>query len=433
MNNSTLILPTITLTFILVLFAVTINIGERDFGSPTPINQLITNEMSDLESTESFDREMLKFMKYWDLKGGSFALMRNDSLLYAKGYGYADLEHEEECEVRHIFCVASVSKLLTATAVMKLIEGGRLSLDAKVFGEGGILRDTMFRDLKYENLSKITVEHLLRHTGGFSSPVGDPAFSQYNVSKSLGKELPLTVDDMVLYATRNRLKTAPGTNYDYSNLGYVLLGKVVEEASGMDYEEYLHDEILAPVGCYDMHIGRNFSKDREPNEVQYYEVHDAEPVEAYDGSGVMTMKSNGGNNVTTLAGAGGWVASPVEILRLVASINGEGVKRDLLSKNTVQKMTYDSSDRRKKPIGWAMVNGSEWLRSGSMAGTTALIKRQKDGYTWVFVANSSSWNGHRLSNYMSSNITRYISKVKQWPARDLFQIESGAVESVKEE
>lgn len=176
MNNSTLILPTITLTFILVLFAVTINIGERDFGSPTPINHLITNEMSDMESTESFDREMLKFMKYWDLKGGSFALMRNDSLLYAKGYGYADVEHEEECEVRHIFRVASVSKLLTATAVMKLIEEGRLSLDAKVFGEGGILRDTMFRDLKYENLGRITVEHLLRHTGGFSSPVGDPAF-----------------------------------------------------------------------------------------------------------------------------------------------------------------------------------------------------------------------------------------------------------------
>ncbi|MFI3247800.1 MAG: serine hydrolase domain-containing protein [Rikenellaceae bacterium] len=431
MNNSTLILPTITLTFILVLFAVTINIGERDFGSPTPINHLITNEMSDMESTESFDREMLKFMKYWDLKGGSFALMRNDSLLYAKGYGYADVEHEEECEVRHIFRVASVSKLLTATAVMKLIEEGRLSLDAKVFGEGGILRDTMFRDLKYENLGRITVEHLLRHTGGFSSPVGDPAFSQYNVSRSLDKELPLTVDDMVLYATRNRLKTAPGSNYDYSNLGYIVLGKVVEEASGMDYEEYLRDEILAPAGCYDMHIGRNFSKDREPNEVQYYEVREAEPVEAYDGSGVMTMKSNGGNNVTTLAGAGGWVASPVEILRLVASINGEGVKRDILSKKTVKTMTYDSSDRRKKPIGWAIVNGSEWLRSGSMAGTTALIKRQKDGYTWVFVTNSSSWNGHRLSNYMSSNITRYISKVKQWPARDLFQIESGAVESVE--
>lgn len=247
----------------------------------------------------------------------------------------------------------------------------------------------------------------------------------------MDKELPLTVDDMVLYATRNRLKTAPGSNYDYSNLGYIVLGKVVEEASGMDYEEYLRDEILAPAGCYDMHIGRNFSKDREPNEVQYYEVREAEPVEAYDGSGVMTMKSNGGNNVTTLAGAGGWVASPVEILRLVASINGEGVKRDILSKKTVKTMTYDSSDRRKKPIGWAIVNGSEWLRSGSMAGTTALIKRQKDGYTWVFVTNSSSWNGHRLSNYMSSNITRYISKVKQWPARDLFQIESGAVESVE--
>ncbi len=389
-------------------------------GGVTPINHLITNEMSDSEQTEKFDREMLKFMKYWDLKGGSFALMRNDSLLYAKGYGYADLEKEQMCEVVNTFRVASVSKLITATAIMRLIEEGRIELDSQVFGEEGILNDPQFLDLKYKNLRSITVEHLLRHTAGFSSPVGDPAFSHHNIARSLDKELPLSVDDLVVYATHNRLKTQPGSSYDYSNLGYIILGKVVEAASGMEYESYVQREVLAKADCHDIYIGMSFPEDRVSYEVQYYEVKEAEPVEAYDGSGREVMKSSGGNNITALEGAGGWVGSPVEILRLVASINGEGSKKDILSKESVGLMTYDS--KRDRPMGWASVHGTEWLRSGSMAGTTALIKHQEDGYTWIFVVNSSSWNGHRLSNYMSSNISRYISSVKEWPAQDLFQI-----------
>lgn len=428
MKRAELTLPAITLTFIVILFAITIPTcnrgggGDDDWWHPTPINDLITNEMSDLEQTKSFDRDIETFMRYWGLKGGSFALMRNDSLLYAKAYGYADLENEVKCEVNNVFRVASVSKLFTATAVMKLIESKKISLKTKVFGEKGILCDTMFLNLRADNLKQITVEHLLRHTAGFSSPVGDPAFSNYNIARALDKKLPLTTDDMVLYATRNRLKTAPGASYDYSNLGYIILGKVVEEVSGMSYEEYLRKNIFYPAECYDAHIARNFSENRRANEVQYYEVKEAQPVEAYDGSERMEMKSRGGNNVTLLGGAGGWVISPVEILRLVASINGDKGKKDILKRETVKTMTYDSSSRTKKPIGWAIVNGAEWLRSGSMAGTTALIKRQTNGYTWVFVTNSSSWNGHRLSNYMSSQISRSLAKVKSFPKRDLFQI-----------
>ncbi|MFI3289294.1 MAG: serine hydrolase domain-containing protein [Rikenellaceae bacterium] len=430
MNKSAFILPTITLTFIIVLFSLTLNSKEFKIGGPTPISHLISNEMSDFEQTEKFDSEILKFMKYWDLKGGSFAIMRNDSLLYAKAYGYANLDQEIKCEVKNTFRVASVSKLLTATAIMKLVEDDRLKLNSLVFGEEGILCDTLFSDIKYANTKKITVEHLLRHTAGFSSPVGDPAFFQENISRVLEKKLPLSVDDFVHYAIQNRLKTNPGSSYDYSNLGYIILSKVVEVASGMEYERYMKEEILAAADCHDIYIGRNFSENRQKNEVQYYEVKEAEPVKAYDGSGRMTLKSNGGNNVTSISGAGGWVASPVEILRFVASINGSDVVENILTKESISTMTYDS--KRDKPIGWASVSGKEWLRSGSMAGTTALIKQQKNGYTWVFITNSSSWNGHRLSRYMSTNISKYVSNVKEWPKRDLFKIRENRAEILEE-
>lgn len=387
-----------------------------------PINILIDNTMSSFEQTESFDRAIRSFMRKWEIAGASFALMRNDSLLYAKGYGYANKADSIECDVNHVFRVASISKLLTATAIMKLVEQEHISLDSQVFGEEGILCDSMFLDVKYKNLEQITVEHLLRHTAGFSSPVGDPAFSNASVARVLDKQLPLSVDDMVLYAIQNRLRTRPGGSYNYSNLGYVVLGKIVEVVSTIDYESYLKDSILAPVGCYDMYIGKNFSHERNPNEVEYYEVKEAEPVEAYDGSGMLTMKSNGGNNVTLLGGAGGWVASPVELLKFVASIDGNGVQEDILEEETIRTMTYDSKE--DKPIGWAIVRSDDWLRSGSMAGTCALIKKQSNGYTWVFVTNSSTWIGPRISNYMSSQITQALSRVSDWPERDLFDIAS---------
>lgn len=387
-----------------------------------PINKLLYNGLSSLEQTKQFDRDVEYFMRYWDIKGGSFALMYNDSLIYAKGYGYANIKDSVECEVSHIFRVASISKLITATAIMKLYEQEKLGLNSQVFGEEGILNDSIFLNLKNKNLKRIKVEHLLRHTAGFSSPIGDPAFNPEGVARVLDKELPLSIDDMVIYATRNRLRSVPGGSYNYSNLGYIILSKIVEKVTNIEYEKYVKDSILAPIGCFDMHIGHNFSENREKNEVSYYEVKEAEPVSAYDGSEQLTMKSDGGNDVTLLSGAGGWVASPVELLKLVAAINNCSHKEDILKPESIRLMTQYS--KRSKPIGWASVTSSgEWSRSGSMAGTSALIKKQKDGYTWVFISNSSSWNGPYLSKYMSSRITRAFNRVKEWPKRDMFEIE----------
>ncbi len=391
----------------------------EECAEPTPINMMIDNAMSDFEQTKGFDRDVEYFLRRWELKGCSFALMRNDSLIYAKGYGMAN--DTTQCDVHHVFRIASVSKLITATAIMKLVEQGQLSLDSQVFGEEGILNDSIFLDLHTPTMKQITVEHLLRHTAGFTTAYGDPAFANFTVAQFLDKELPITVDDMVEYTTKNRLRSRPGGSYHYSNPGYIILGKIVGKVSAMDYQRYVQDSILAPAGCYNMFIGNNFEEDLAANEVNYYEVKEAEEVEACDGSGIMTMKSDGGNNVTVLGAAGGWVASATELLRFVASIDGCPVKEDILSQESVETMTHGSS--RVHPIGWASIYGSQWLRSGSMAGTSALIKHQQDGYTWVFIANSSAWIGPNISKYISSHISRSVAKVKKWPARDLFEVE----------
>lgn len=392
--------------------------GEENYPEVIPLNHVIDNSMSSFEQTERFDKDILRFMRQWEIRGGSFALMYNDSLLYAKGYGYANIQDSIPCDVSHLFRVASISKLITAAAVMQLCEKQKLSLSNRVFGEHGILNDSLYSNIRDKNVKNITVEHLLRHTAGFSSPFGDPAFNMDRVAQFLEKPLPLTIDDMTEYASRNRLRSRPGGAYKYSNLGYIVLSKIIEKTTNLPYETYVRDSLLAPIGCYDMYLGKNFSQNRKENEVAYYEVEEAEPVAAFDGSGKMVMKSNGGNDVCCLSGAGGWIASPVELLKFVAAINNHPGKADILPARTVELMTR--CDKAQKPIGWANVTQYEWFRSGSMAGTSALIKRQRDGFTWVFISNSSSWNGPYLSKQMSTAISRAVSRVKEWPKRDLF-------------
>lgn len=388
-----------------------------------PLNHILNNSMSTFQQTERFDKDIERFMQKWDIKGASFALMKNDNLIYAKGYGYADAEKAIPCEVRHLFRVASVSKLITAVAIMKLKEQGRLSLSDHVFGATGILSDSIFSEINDKRVKDITIEHLLRHQGGFSQRAGDPMFNCHDVARNLGAPLPLKMDDMVRYAAKSRLRNQPGNSTQYSNLGYLVLSKIVEKISGMNYETYVKQTILDSIGCYDMHIGKNYEFDRPTNEVKYYEVNEAEPVKAYDGSDRMVLKSNGGNDVTGLYGAGGWIASPVELLRFITAVDGDTHKHNILSQESIDIMT--GFNKRELPIGWARVTeNDEWIRTGTLAGTSAIIKRQNDGVTWVFLSNTSSWKGHYFTSFINRMVKDAMTKVVDWPERDLF-VESG--------
>ena len=126
------------------------------------LNGTLVNE--DIEELAGLDRKIRKYMTDWQIEGLSLSVSRGDSLLYVKGYGMAD--DNEPMSPSHIMRVASVSKLITAVGIMKLCDEGRLSLDDKVFGQDGILSDSLYckyigsRKGDYE---KITVEHLLRH------------------------------------------------------------------------------------------------------------------------------------------------------------------------------------------------------------------------------------------------------------------------------
>ena len=386
------------------------------------INEFLTNDMCGTPQAAALDSYIERFMRRWEIKGGSLAVMKDGRLIYSKGYGWADEEKGIPMSPGHIMRIASLSKLITATAIMQLCERRVLSLEDRVFGDGGILDCPQFSRIRDKRARSITVEHLLRHEAGFTMHRGDPMFTTRSIIIREGLDTVPDMDRIIEYALGDRLGYTPGTGFRYSNLGYLILTKIVEVCSGMDYEEYCQENILHPAGCYDMHLARNLYEDRYPNEVRYYETHEAEPVPAFDNSGDTLWRSYGGSNIEGLLGAGAWVASPAEFVRFTASIDGDPSVPDVISPESVRMMTADP-DHPYRPIGWVRAGEhSDWSRTGTLAGTSALVKRQSNGYIWMFATNTSSWKGSRFTKDIDRMYRTASSRIAEWPARDLYTV-----------
>ncbi len=385
------------------------------------LNQTLTNEMSEIDELAGIDRKVRQYMSRWAIKGASLAIMRNDSLLYAKGYGWADEDENAAMEPSHILRMASVSKLITAAGIMVLQDRDSLSIKDKVFGTDGILNDSLFTEtIKDKNYHKITVEHLLRHQGGFYR---DPLFSSKDVMNQMRLDCPPVKEDFYRLVLRNKLRFMPGEWQKYSNFGYLLLSEIIEKVSGKPYEQFIIEDVLRPAGCFDMHIGGNYYSDRRENEVRYY-THEGEGkfIEEYNGSGVMVERCYGGNNIPLLSGAGAWCGSPAEIARLVASIDCRPEVKDIISPEAVAQM-IEYFDKDTFSLGWNDTTPEKgWSRTGTLAGTSALVKYFPDGECWIMITNTSTYRGPSQTRYTDALFQQcrelYSEKL---PKRNLFE------------
>ena len=401
--------------------------GRRESIAPTEeekvfrLNDTLTNEMSDIPALEGLDRKIRTYLRKWHMKGASLAITRGDSLVYAKGYCWADEENGIEMSPRNILRMASVSKLITAAGIMVLHDRGDLNIQDTVFGPSGILNDSIFNSLiKDRNYHKITVEHLMRHQGGFRR---DPLFSSRDVKHQLRLDHAPEAEDFYRVVLNRRLKFAPGSWQSYSNFGYLLLSQIIEKVSGMPYEDFIRNEVLKPAGCYDMHIAGTYYEDKRDNEVRYYTHEgDGKYIEEYTDSGIMVERCYGGNNIPLLSGAGAWCGSPAEIARFVASIDGRSEVPDIITPESVELMT-GYYDKDTFSLGWNDTHPAKgWSRSGTLSGTTALVKLFPDGECWVFISNTSTWKGPRQAKYTDA-LFRQCRELfsDKLPCRNLFE------------
>ena len=387
------------------------------------INDSISNALTEGKEYHEMDSVIERYLKRWEINGAQLVITRNDSLLYARGFGMADKERGIRMEPNMLMRFASVSKLITAVGIMKLQEMKKLKLNEKVFGEKGILRDTVYNNsIKDKRYYDITVEQLLRHQAGFNNYAGDPVSSTRYIMMQNHLKTPPDHPTLLKILLKRHLGYTPGEGKCYSNLGYMILSMIIEKKSGMKYENFMQKYVLHPAGCYDMHIAGTYLKDRRPNETKYYMHQGSIPVYEYNNSGRLVEKCYGDTDLPRLSGAGAWCGSTAELSRFIASIDGLPHVKDILSKKSIEFMTREQTDHQYS-IGWNYTPKSNkpWIRTGSLAGTSAIVLKYPDNQCWILITNTSTWKGHGFSNdtmaFFEKLRKKYMAKM---PKKDLF-------------
>ena len=340
--------------------------------------------------------QMKSYMATNSVPGASLAITKDGRLVYAAGFGQANTDTGEEAGPTSQYRIASVSKNITTAAIMKLVEAGKLGLGDKVFGPGGRLSAQFPTPASNTKINQITIKHLLEHVSGLSNAGGDPMFM--NTSMNHAQLISWMLNDSAHKMTRNA-----NTQFEYLNFGYCLLGRVIEAISGKTYETFVKDNVLAPAGVHDMAIAANTAAGKRPREVAYY------PADSY------TL------NVSRFDSHGGWVASPIDLVRYVVRVDGLATKPDILSLASWKTMLTDSGIKDSKGndpnygFGWGL---PQW-HNGDIEGTIAFLQVLPGGYTYAVLANTRP-SGDSGAFNLSAVVQKIISGVSKWPAYDQF-------------
>lgn len=308
------------------------------------------------------DSKVRAYMKANNVPGISIAISLNERLVYASGYGNADVEKGEAVGTSHRFRVASVSKPITRVAVARVIADTSLEMNSKVFGNNSVLGGQFSTPANNPKIVDITVEHLIGHRGGW-----------VNVNKDGDKSDPMfayTGTDhkgLIEWTLKNYpLGYDPDTDDAYSNFGYSLLGRVIETRTGKGYEAYVRDTILKPAGASGMVIGGDKEADRKSNEVKYY-----------GGGAYSSVKPK------RFDAHGGWIATPIDLLRFLRH---------------------------------ETVLGNSYGHYGEMSGTTSVLRRRSDGFSMAATSNKSNDS----TEAMNTMLTEIVEGVSKWPDGNLF-------------
>jgi N-acyl-D-amino-acid deacylase len=384
-----------------------------------------------------FDELMTTFVAEHGVPGAALAVVKDGKLMLARGYGYAERDDKVPVEPTSLFRIASVSKPITAAAVLKLVEEGKLALDAKAFG---LLRLEPFLEpgaTVDPRLAAVTILQLLNHTAGFDRGASfDPMFRSTQIAEKLGVPAPAGTEAIIRYMMGRRLDFDPGARYVYSNFGYCVLGRTIEEVTRQSYETYVKEQILKPFGIETMRIGKSLREERAPGEVVYYDDRDDRRGPAVVGAiGHPVPRPYGTWYHESLDAHGGWIASVIDLARFAAAFS-ERPPRRILRPETLKIMiarppgrpgheedgapaeTYYACGWSVRPTG---DDRATLWHAGSLPATESLLVLRHDGLAWAVLFNAHGRRGKGFVDLIDPLLHRAAARVTSWPARDLFE------------
>ena len=369
----------ITATFLIVAFTVT-NCKKEE---KVP-NQDQDQHQDTVATLTDLDNAIKNKMSEYDFPALSIAIVKDEKLVYVKSYGLSDVESGIVAKNDDLYRIASLSKPITATAILKLVQDGLITLDQKVFGSNGILGNVYGIPPAGSKIDLITVQHLLDMKSGWINSPNDPGFTDIGYTQSK------LINDLV---TNRPLKYAPGSTYYYFGMGYVILGRVIEKITNVTYENYVKSNILQQCGITDMKIGGNTLNARYPKEVKYYSKYPLSEFTPYN------------MNVTRMDADAGWIASATDLARFIVRIDRNNSKEDLISTNLLNKFFV-----------FVLTN---WYVYGSLPGESGILCRYNDTFSFALLTNKDGEPLAILYDLYAAVVDKIII-ISEWPSVDLF-------------
>lgn len=424
-------------SFLAAAAAAGLNVPMRRsvFASSAEQELSVSGEAND--DLAPFDRLMTKFVGQHRVPGAALAVTRQGKLVYARGFGFADVEQKEPVEPAALFRIASVSKPITAVAVMRLVEQGRLRLDDKVVDRMQLAPHVDRGAEPDKRWRQITIRHCLQHTGGWDrEKSGDPIGRPREIAQALGVPSPARPVDIVRFMMGRPLDFDPGSRHVYSNLGYLVLGRIIEKTTGENYESFVKKELLTPLGIEAAQLGRPRLEDRAASEVKYYDSQKRTGESLYPPHDRVPIQY-GVDNLAGYEEHGGWIASAVELVRFASAFDDPQTS-PLLRPATIAEMFarpegaagYEADGKPKDAYygcGWNVRpirntgKANHW-HAGFIAGSEALLVRRWDGLNWAVVFNTAQTpdGKQRLVGLIDGPIHQAADEVKRWPEVDQF-------------
>ena len=355
---------------------------------PDPTVPVVAPDTTGTPANAAFDKVIQGFLSSRGLTGASVAIAKDGRIVYARAYGAMD-DGGTPVRVDTRFRFASISKVITAAAVLQLIQAGALSLNDSVFS---LLSDRLpFNDNPDPRIVKVTVRDLLRHTSGFTKST-DPFFTeQPQVRRVFGPSGPKTCLDAAKWFVTLPLTSDPGSQFAYVNMNYCLLSLLVEKYTNEAYDTVVQSLVLERRNVRDARIGASFG--RKPDEVSY--------------------PAAGGTFLESLSGAGGWLGTSVDLARFIDGLDPDKPGQHLLKPETYQQLI--ESGQGSWGLGVEIFPNGDWGHTGSLAGARAMAVHQPDGITWGIVVNGTFENHNVVLRELMG---RALATVPQWPTID---------------
>jgi CubicO group peptidase (beta-lactamase class C family) len=321
---------------------------------------------AELQPLSAFDDFMNGVLVKWRIPGAALGVSHNGRLHIARGYGIADVETGQPVRPDSLFRVAGISKTITAAAILRLVEDGKISLDDYA---------------PALTAKEVTIRQLLQ-----------------------GPEL----------------SACGNSNADLSD-AYWKLGRIIEKASGQLYESFVKSALLKPLGISRMQIGHPTLSQRTKDEVRYYDFPGAPSIQSIP-------RPDGAVNVEALEAGGGWIASVYDLMRFVNALDGRRPPM-LLKPETLRTMVAPPSESSAGAscyagLGWMIEPAGAdagWRQFGGLPGSSAYVLRQAaTGVDVVLLFNSRPADSAAFEAELSTSVVRTIHSIKQWPATDEF-------------